>query len=329
MTKYCLALHGGAGTILNADDPEAIKPYQDALLAALAAGDAVLSRGGGAVDAVVEAVKSLEDCPLFNAGHGAVFTEDGVHELDAAVMDGQTLNAGAIAGARRIRNPIVAARELMRVGKTVFLAGEGADRFALQQGLPAVSLDYFSTDRRRDQLREVRLRRPDSQQLDHDVDVRPGRSGGGLGTVGAVARDRFGQLAAATSTGGMTNKPAGRIGDSPVIGAGTYASRLCAVSATGAGELFIRRCAAHEVDSRMRYLNESLIDAVKFVIHDDSRLQLDGGLIAVDSLGNICLQQTERMYRAWRVEGQVPVVAVGRNTGADEFWSGEDKAGFS
>jgi beta-aspartyl-peptidase (threonine type) len=324
--KYSLALHGGAGTILNAEDPAAIKPYQDAMLTALAAGEAVLSQGGCAVDAVVEVVKSLEDCPLFNAGHGAVFTEDGVHELDAAIMDGQTLNAGAIAGARRIRNPIVAARELMRVGKTVFLAGEGADRFALQQGLPAVSLDYFSTERRRDQLREVRLRQPGSQQLDHDVFVRPDRSGGGLGTVGAVARDRLGRLAAATSTGGMTNKPSGRIGDSPVIGAGTYASRLCAVSATGVGELFIRRCAAHDVDSRMRYLNESLADAVKFVIHDESRLPLDGGLIAIDSLGNICLQQTERMYRAWLVEGLTPIVAVGENSRADEFWSGEDKA---
>lgn len=316
--KYCLALHGGAGTLAKtALDPDAFKPYQAAMRLALEAGEKILSQNGSAVDAVVATVKVLEDCPLFNAGYGAVFTEDGVHELDAAIMEGHTLNAGAIAGARCIRNPIVAAHALMRAGQSVFLAGEGADRFAARQGLQPVAVDYFSTELRRDQLRELRMTRPNARELDHDT---------GMGTVGAVARDRRGNLAAATSTGGTANKQSGRIGDSPVIGAGTYASELCAVSATGKGELFIRRCAAHEVDARMRYLHEPLADAVKSVIGDETRLKLDGGLIAVDRRGNICLQQTKRMYRAMIVEGASPTIDFGKNSAKDEFSSDAGRA---
>jgi beta-aspartyl-peptidase (threonine type) len=313
MTKpYVLALHGGAGTIAAGSAADET-PYREALRAALASGEHVLAAGGSALDAVVATVVALEDCPLFNAGYGAVFTADAAHELDAGVMDGRTLAAGAVAGARRIRNPIEAALAVMRQGRSVLLGNHGADRFAQEQGLAIVEPAYFSTQHRREQLRAVQARASQQQVLDHDGAALPGAPEDRIGTVGAVALDRYGHLAAATSTGGMTNKQPGRIGDTPVVGAGVYANDAsCAVSTTGTGEHFLRACAAHDVHARMAYAGLNVDDAVAATLEQGiAPLGGRGGLIAIGHDGRLSMRfNSAGMYRAWVREGESPQAAI-------------------
>jgi beta-aspartyl-peptidase (threonine type) len=279
--RFAIAVHGGAGTLpRRAMSAPLRRRYEHGLERALDAGADVLARGGASLDAVCAAVVELEDSPLFNAGRGAVYNAEGRHELDAAVMDGATLAAGAVAGVSRIRNPVLAARLVMEKSRHVLLAGRGAERFALHNGLAMARPGYFAT-----RSRLAALRR--NQQGHH-------------GTVGAVARDRSGNLAAATSTGGYTGKLPGRVGDSPIIGAGTYAdNHACAVSGTGLGEAFIRAVAAHDVAARMRYGRESLSAAARKVLGTVARLGGDGGLIAVDRRGRIVMPfNSQGMYRA-------------------------------
>ncbi|MDP9900212.1 isoaspartyl peptidase/L-asparaginase family protein [Variovorax ginsengisoli] len=307
-----IAIHGGAGTIAAVPPGSlAAQPYHDALHAIVSAAQALLLGGGKALDAVTLAVEMLEDCPLFNAGHGAVFTHDETHELDAAVMDGADLRAGAVAGVSHIRRPVRAARAVMQDGTHVLLAGMGAEAFAREQGLEMVDPSYFSTEARRQQLRHARS--ADRVALDHDG--APLVEGSKFGTVGAVALDMHGHLAAATSTGGMTNKRVGRIGDSPLIGAGTYADdRSAAVSCTGSGEMFMRAVAAYDICARMRYAGASLQQAADAMVHETlPAIGGRGGLIAVDRLGNVCLPfNTEGMYRAHARGAEAPHTAVHR-----------------
>ena len=311
-TTPVIAIHGGAGTIASvASDSSAAQPYRDALHAVVSAAQAALLRGASALDAVCIAVELLEDCPLFNAGHGAVFTHDETHELDAAVMNGADLRAGAVAGVSRIRRPVRAARAVMADGAHVLLGGAGAEAFAREHGLEMVDPSYFSTEARRQQLKLARV--ADRVALDHDG--APLVEGSKFGTVGAVALDMHGHLAAATSTGGMTNKRVGRIGDSPLIGAGTYADDLtAAVSCTGSGEMFIRAVAAYDVCARMRYAGQSLQEACDAVVLQTlPAIDGRGGLIAVDRLGNVCLPfNTEGMYRAHARGAEAPQTAIHR-----------------
>ncbi len=293
-----IAIHGGAGVISKSSmSAENERAYHADLGRALDAGYAVLEKGGSSLDAVVAAVKILEDSPLFNAGKGAVFNHAGVNELDAAIMDGATQKAGAVAGVRHVRNPIELARRVMERTPHVLLAGEGAEEFALEQGMPLVPGSYFYTQRRWQQLEDAQ-KAERSASLSEDI--------GYFGTVGAVARDRDGNLAAATSTGGMTNKRWGRIGDSPIIGAGTYADNAtCAVSATGSGEYFIRAVVAHEICARVRLSGVSAAEAARDVIH--GKLQAlggDGGVIVVDAKGALSLEfNTEGLFRGARDSG--------------------------
>ena len=308
-TNFALALHGGAGTIAQGGDEA---PYRAALLAALEQGRAMLARGGSALDAVVASVLSLEDCPLFNAGHGSVFTADATHELDAGVMDGRSLAAGAVAGVRTIRNPVLAALEMMRDGRSVLLGAEGAERWAHARGLAAVESSYFSTPQRLAQLRAVRALARDEAILDHDG-AAAAASSTRTGTVGAVARDREGHLAAATSTGGLTNKIPGRIGDTSIVGAGVYANdATCAVSATGTGEHFIRGCIAYDIHARMRYLAHDVTRAAgDSILECLQPLGGRGGVIAVGRDGQIAAPfNSPGMYRAWMLEGAAPQVAI-------------------
>ena len=308
-----IAIHGGAGTLSRAHiSAEQERAYHAALQQVLLAGQAVLAQGGTAMEAVCEAVRLLEDCPLFNAGHGAVFTAEATHELDAAVMDGTTLAAGAVAGVSRIRNPVQAARAVMQNGQHVLMVAEGAERMAQEAGLATVEPSYFSTPARHAQLLAAQERQA-GVVLDHDgAAALAGRAideGRKMGTVGAVALDAHGHLAAATSTGGMTNKLPGRLGDSPLIGCGTYADdRTAAVSCTGHGESFIRVAAAHDVCARMAYGGASLESATQAVVHEAlPAVQGTGGLIAVDRQGNVCLPfNTEGMYRGLARVGQAP-----------------------
>lgn len=288
---YTLVIHGGAGNITPAImNAEQEAQYTVALNEALAAGEMVLKNGGSAVDAVAAAICSMENDPLFNAGRGSVFTKKGLNEMDAAIMDGNDRSAGAIAGVRNIKNPILLAREVMLHSGHVFLGGEGAAEFALKQGIEMAPDDYFFNKSRYEQWMEIRD--TDFTQLDHKGDNLKGSAipdtGHKFGTVGAVARDVNGNLAAGTSTGGMTNKRFGRIGDSPVIGAGTYADNYtCAVSCTGHGELFLRAVVAHDVACLMEYKGLSLADACAVVVKDKLvKMGGEGGLIAVDSAGN-------------------------------------------
>jgi beta-aspartyl-peptidase (threonine type) len=272
-----LAVHGGAGA-MRRDQPGT--PHRAVLEAALEAGYEVLKSGGKSLDAVTAAVVVLEDSPLFNAGRGSCFNAKGEIEMDASVMDGATLAAGAVAAVRRIRNPVLAARAVMQNSPHVLLAGKGAEDFARKHGLKLVSNRYFRTEERLAALKKRRERRH--------------------GTVGAVALDRHGDLAVATSTGGYTGKLPGRIGDSPIIGAGSYADNAsCAVSGTGWGEAFIRVALAHEVSARMRHLNEPLQKAAQCALKQIARIGGDGGLIAVDRRGNIAMPfNSEGMFRA-------------------------------
>jgi L-asparaginase / beta-aspartyl-peptidase len=290
-----IAIHGGAGVISRASmTAENERAYRADLERALDAGYAVLDKGGTSLDAVVAAVKILEDSPLFNAGKGAVFSHAGDNELDAAIMDGATQKAGAVAGVKHVKNPIELARMVMERTPHVLLAGEGAEEFALEQGMPLVPGSYFYTERRWKQLEEAQ-KAERTASLQEDI--------GYFGTVGAVARDKRGNLAAATSTGGTTNKRWGRIGDSPIIGAGTYADNAtCAVSATGSGEYFMRAVVAHEICARVRLAGVSAAQAAHDVIHGKlAEIGGDGGVIVVDRQGGLAMEfNTEGMFRGAR-----------------------------
>jgi len=287
MRKYSLAIHGGAGTILKEDmTPELEEKYRQSLQQALDAGFSVLENGGTAVTAVKAAVVHLEDDPLFNAGKGSVFTKKGINELDAAIMDGKTLEAGAVAAVRNVRNPIELAEQVMMHSGHVFLSGKGANDFAIKQGIKLEPDEYFYTQLRYDQWREIRD--SDLYMLDHKSDKLIGAvKERKFGTVGAVACDNKGNIAAATSTGGMTNKQYGRIGDSPLIGIGTYANnKTCAISCTGHGEPFIRAVVAYDVSCLMEYKNMSLQQACEEVVLKKLVvLNGEGGLIGIDAQG--------------------------------------------
>lgn len=300
---FSIAIHGGAGTILKSDmSPELEQAYQQGLEEAVNAGYAVLEQGGSAVNAVKAAIVVLEDNLLFNAGRGSVFTKKGVQEMDAAIMSGKNREAGAVAGVRNIRNPIELAAEVMEHSNHVFLSGKGANDFAIKQGIKLEPDEYFFSQFRYDQWKE--MRDSDNYSLDHthqnlDELMRHKK----FGTVGAVACDMDGNIAAGTSTGGMTNKKYGRIGDSPVLGSGTYANNAtCAISCTGHGEPFIRAVAAYDVSALMQYKGESLDAAMKQVVHDHLiKLEGEGGMIGIDAKGNVSMQfNSAGMYRAMR-----------------------------
>jgi beta-aspartyl-peptidase (threonine type) len=303
---FGLAIHGGAGTLPRAEtDGESERKYRDGLAAALDGGFAVLQAGGSSLDAVARAVVLLEDNPLFNAGVGSVFTLDGVNELDAAIMNGSTLEAGAVCGVTHIRNPIDLARAVMEHSEYVMLSGAGAEEFALSRGFALVPRSYFYTRERWRQLERIRGGDTGLSALTISH----------VGTVGAVALDGGGRLAAATSTGGMTGKRYQRIGDSPIIGAGTYADdRSCAVSATGHGEIFIRAAVAHDICSRVRFGGRTLSEAVREVVLEElPALQGEGGVIAIDRAGEIVMEfNSEGMFRASRKAGEEARIAIYR-----------------
>ncbi|WP_400075120.1 isoaspartyl peptidase/L-asparaginase family protein [Winogradskyella sp. R77965] len=295
MKTFSIAIHGGAGTLVKGLMTEALETqYRKALKVARNAGYDVLKNGGTAIDAVETAVKLLEDSPLFNAGKGSVFTAEGTHEMDAAIMEGKNLEAGAVSLITGIKNPVSLARDVMDKSYHVFLAGEGAMQFAKGLDYKVENPDYFYDEVRYQQWQGIKD--TEGFQLDHSV-----KKDGKFGTVGAVACDQNGNIAAATSTGGMTNKKWGRVGDSPMIGAGNYANnKTCAVSCTGSGEFFIRGVVAYDVSCLMEYKELSLEDAAYEVINKRIlEIKGDGGLIAVDAQGNIAMPfNTEGMYRA-------------------------------
>src|SRR5664279_3083147 len=300
MQKISIAIHGGAGTIIKEDmTPELEAEYRNALKESLDAGYAVLKNGGSAISAVKAAVVMMEDNVLFNAGKGSVFTKKGLNEMDASIMDGSTLNAGAVAGVRNIRNPVELAEEVMLQSGHVFLSGEGANDFAIKQRIKLEPDEYFYSQYRYDQWQKIRD--SDSYQLDHKSNKLEGlMKEKKFGTVGAVACDGVGNIAAATSTGGMTNKRYGRIGDSPMIGAGTYANnKTCAISCTGHGEIFIKAVAAYDVSCLMEYKNMSLQEACEEVVFKKLvALHGEGGLIGVDAKGNAAMIfNSAGMYR--------------------------------
>lgn len=300
MSDFTIVIHGGAGTILKEDmTPELEKAYLEGLQQTLDVSYAVLEEGGTAINAVKAALVLLEDNVLFNAGRGSVFTKKGVQEMDAAIMDGIDLSAGAVAGVRNVRNPIELAMEVMRNSNHVFLSGKGANDFAIKQGVKLEPDEYFFSQFRYDQWKAIRD--SDNYSLDHthhhlDELMRDKK----FGTVGAVACDSQGNLAAATSTGGMTNKKYGRIGDSPMIGSGTYANNnTCAISCTGHGEVFIRAVAAYDVSCLMEYRNLSLQEAMDLVVNDKlMKMEGEGGMIGVDAQGNMGMVfNSAGMYR--------------------------------
>lgn len=309
--KFAIAIHGGAGTILKSQMSDSLEAaYIEVLSKAVSAGHDILSKGGSALDAVGASINILEDSPLFNAGKGAVFTHDQTNELDASIMDGATLNAGAVAGVMHIKNPIDLARSVMDNSPHVFMYGQGAEAFAKDQGFALVEQDYFYTQSRYDHLMRVKAaeeqhsllldkKSPMNNQAEMFFD--PILKASKYGTVGCVALDQNGNLAAGTSTGGMTNKQFGRIGDAPVIGAGTYANnQSCAVSATGWGEYFIRGVVAHDISAMMQYGGFDLEQSTSTVIDKKiPELGGDGGVIAMDKHGNISMRfNTPGMYRA-------------------------------
>ncbi len=281
---YVIVIHGGAGNASNRDiDKEEQKEYKEKLSEALAIGEEILINGGTCIEAIEKTINFLEDCPLFNAGKGAVFTHEGHNELDASIMQGRGLNAGAVAGVRNIKNPISAAIKVMTNSKHVMMSGNGASEFAKEQGLEIVDSSYFFTESRWKSLQNI------LKSEKH-------------GTVGCVVLDKYGNLAAGTSTGGMTNKKYGRIGDSPIIGAGTYANNnTCAISATGHGEFFIRYTVAHDISALMEYKNISLEDAANIVINDKLvNAGGTGGIIAIDKNGKVSMTfNTNMMFRAY------------------------------
>ena len=301
MQPYSITIHGGAGTILKEDmTPELEAAYIKGLEEALDAGYAVLEEGGSAVNAVKAAIVVLEDNLLFNAGRGSVFTKKGVQEMDAAIMDGKDREAGAVAGVRNVRNPIELAAEVMHCSNHVFLSGKGANDFAIKQGIKLEPDEYFFSQFRYDQWKA--MRDSDNYSLDHTHQgLEELMKDKKFGTVGAAACDSEGNIAAATSTGGMTNKKYGRIGDSPIIGAGTYANNAtCGISCTGHGEPFIKAVAAYDVSAHMEYKNMSLRDAMHEVVHKKLiELEGEGGMIGVDAKGNVEMMfNSAGMYRA-------------------------------
>jgi len=313
MQKISIAIHGGAGTILKEDmTPELEEAYRVGLSDALNAGYAVLEIGGTSLHAVKAAVVILEDNPLFNAGKGSVFTKKGLNEMDAAIMDGSTLEAGAIAGVRNIRNPVELAEEVMLHSGHVFLSGKGANDFAIKQGIKLEPDDYFYSQYRYDQWREIRD--SDLYKLDHKNDKLVGlMKDKKFGTVGAVACDGDGNIAAATSTGGMTNKRYGRIGDSPMIGIGTYANnKTCAISCTGHGEIFIRSVAAYDVSCLMEYKNLTLQEAAEEVVLKKLvALNGEGGLIGMDAKGSpVLVFNSAGMYRGLKNSEGENMIAI-------------------
>ncbi len=297
---YSIAIHGGAGTIRqDAMTDERRECFQHCLHSAVLKGKSILENGGTALEATVVAVSVMEDSPLFNAGKGSVFNSSGFIEMDAAVMCGRQINAGAVTCVRNVKNPILAAKAVLDHGKHVLLSGDGAEAFANAHGIEFQSGNYFFTTHRFEQLKKAQ--KCDQVQLDHTEE-----KDGKFGTVGAVALDKSGNLAASTSTGGMTNQMPGRIGDTPLVGSGNYANnQTCAVSCTGIGEAFIRGVSAYDVSALMEYKKLSLKDACHVVIFEKLPLvKGEGGLIAVDKDGNLCLPfNSEGMYRAWCQEG--------------------------
>ncbi|WP_181305801.1 isoaspartyl peptidase/L-asparaginase family protein [Rufibacter sp. XAAS-G3-1] len=303
-TKYVLVIHGGAGTILKKDmTPEKEAAYTAALTQALQAGYSLLKQGKSSLDAIEATIHVLEDSPLFNAGKGAVFTHDGKNELDASIMDGKTLGAGAVAGVTNVRNPISAARAVMEKSEHVMMVGPGAEKFAKEAGLEIVAPAYFFTESRWEGLQKAIQEDSTKSQLDHDgkTALKMGilNKDNKFGTVGAVALDNRGNLAAGTSTGGMTNKKYGRVGDAPIIGAGTYANnQTVGISCTGWGEFYIRSVVAHDISALMEYKNLSVADASQQVLDKVGKLGGDGGLIALDKNGRVATPfNTEGMYR--------------------------------
>ncbi len=307
--NFGIAVHGGAGTILRSlMTPEKEALYIKGLQEAIDAGHKILISGGSSVDAVEAAVMVLENFPLFNAGKGAVFTNKGTHEMDASIMDGKTLEAGAVSGISNVQNPVALARLIKDKSGHVFLCGSEAETFAKLMQLPFQPDDYFYEEGRYKQWQEVKD--SDGYQLDHTVNSGEGKK---FGTVGAVALDLHGNIAAATSTGGMTNKRFGRVGDSPMIGAGTYANNhTCAVSCTGHGEYFIRAVVAYDISCLMEYKGYTLKQACDYVVKDKLvKLGGEGGLIAIDKSGNIELPfNSEGMYRAYKKGNTDAVVKI-------------------
>lgn len=304
-----LAIHGGAGVTRAGLVPGEEDAAREALATALLAGHAQLKAGKPALEAVTAAITVLEDAPQFNSARGAVFNHYGEHELDTSIMDGATSKVGAAAGVRRVKNPILLARTIMEKSKFVMMIGDGADTFAEDNGLELVDQSYFHTDKRWTELQRAIKAEADAQARNEEIDL-PGKAY--FGTVGAVALDVKGHLAAGTSTGGMNNKRYGRVGDSPIIGAGTWADGHCAVSGTGWGEYYIRVGAAHEICARVRLTGESLAAAAEDVInHQIPGLGGNGGVIALDATGNVALPfNTPGMYRGWIGEDGIPHVAV-------------------
>jgi beta-aspartyl-peptidase (threonine type) len=316
--NFAIVIHGGAGTILKKDlTDEKEKAYTDKLNEALNVGYNILEKGGSSIDAVVATIKIMEDSPLFNAGKGAVFTNAGTNEMDASIMEGKNLNAGAVGGVSVVKNPIEAARLVMEKSEHVMLSGRGADNFAKINGLEIVDKKYFFSPKRYNQLQKII--KTEKTQLDHIEDdegylIDPEKlKDSKFGTVGAVALDKKGNITAATSTGGMTNKKYGRVGDSPIIGAGTYANNnTCGVSCTGHGEYFIRKVVAYDVSAMMEYKKLSLKEAANYIIHEKMvEFGGSGGLIALDNDGNIAMPfNTKGMYRAYKKSSGETVVKI-------------------
>lgn len=297
MKSYGIAIHGGAGTVSKTSMTKwKAEAYRQALKRAYSMGYHTLHKGGTAIEAITEAILILENSPLFNAGRGSVFTNSGEHEMDAAIMNGKNLKAGAIAGVRSVKNPILLATAVMKKSKHVLISGEQALEFAREQQLELAPKEYFYDESRYKQWQRVAA--ADAVALDHDEE-----EGKKFGTVGAVALDKKGNLAAATSTGGMVNKKYGRIGDSPLIGIGTYANNdSCAISCTGHGEFFIRAVVANDISARMLYNGQSLKEAADVVVHQVlTKLGGKGGLIGIDKKGNITMPfNTKGMYRGFK-----------------------------
>ncbi len=302
--KFGIAIHGGAGTILQKQmTPQKERIYRDGLTQALDIGFQLLENGATAVDAVEASVRSLEDFAYFNAGKGSVFNHEGYHEMDASIMSGANLQAGAVCAVRTIRNPVSLAKEIMLHSEHVFLCGAGAEEFAAERNIPVEDVQYFFNQERYDQWQQALA--DNVMKLDHGSEKK-------FGTVGAVALDRDGNLAAATSTGGLTNKRFGRVGDSPLIGAGTYANNTCAVSCTGHGEHFIRAVVAYDIAALMEYKGMLLKEACEFVVQNKLvALGAEGGLISIDRFGNIEMPfNSEGMYRASRRNDDLPFIAI-------------------
>ena len=296
---YALVIHGGAGTILKSSmTDEMEQAYIASLNRALDAGEAILQNGGAAIDAIEAAIMIMEDDPLFNAGKGAVFTHDGTNELDASIMLGGDLNAGAVGGVSTIKNPILAARAVMSQSPHVMMVGKGAEAFAASKGIEMVDPSYFYTESRMKSLERAKEKEAVNEK--QDAATRHG-------TVGAVALDKNGQIAAGTSTGGMTNKRYNRIGDAPIIGAGTYAdNETCGISATGHGEYFIRLAVAYAIHAQMKYGSKTLQESAHDVIHNQlEKLGGDGGIIGLDAKGNVVMDfNSEGMYRGYAKPGE-------------------------